>query len=1011
MSTPIRKRLDVRSRILAWHAKKDTKFRLQPAENTQSELLTNSLTRPEDLMQREIEDTSPDDEAVDELEVDSEDSPYYASAEVKEFAEFWHRTLETSEQSLFTRGDLIDVTKPGRRESSLAIFLGITGGIQDVGLYLCYTVDGDFMVIRDPRSFHFKVNRFVNHDALEALRPYWPQISEKDKEVEQCIEASAKVPTQISGPLLKKLNEFRNAIEKSYRELSPKLATAHMQIAHPSSLLYMTIEDIAQKLFADGESDFDVQSMHVLVAINRHLMLQAFGFSKFVPMRYATNRILLVLPERVVSSVKRAQVYARAYQEKCVLLAKGDKIPESVASSASHFEDFIQKSKRLILISRKFIKSTPQGSPLSCSVVYEADQSEIRDELESISFTSSDRDFIQIIALGSSSRILGRYPELDVIPSMILRATGLFADTVGDVISQRDFLTHIGVLDPWSDISGFDLGHWDYPRELKDEIDRVQSKITAGSSMKEAAGLCDSMESFRKDWDSLPVFCIDGERTTEMDDGISLEAVDGSPGHVWLHVHIAHPSSHFSPDHMLGRTAQHHFQTMYLSTGRITMLPAWVNDEFSLGLGKPVLTISTLLDGASNILGTKIQPGRIHNVIRLTPERIDEEVFGIRSSTGEETYTLYHLELGQRPDSSLPSSSQRRNEPLSDDVKKILRALFKISNDLSKGDALDSLQKFKQLACDTIARDVDGSPLVSVCDLAPSSAHFTFNDPWVEVRSYKRTKRSHNPPSRNIVERAMLLAGKVAGLWADARNIPLIYSGTASLADNMEEHGAQLQKRVQGDAHALAEVRIMFLDLLATRLYRARPIAHGILGHSHVVKVTSPIRKYLDLVSLWQIDAALREEHRTGNSLVGTHDTSYLPFQLIEMQNKANICESFEKRTVAWLRQANRAWLLYAMARAFYLNEAPLPDPLHCVVGETPEHGSKRKGWISTLQTRCIFVDECGEDGNMIMDGDVWETKVVDVEVSRLRAHVMPLRRVRSAGEEDRNVKTFHMNL
>src|SRR5699024_8336246 len=57
----------------------------------------------------------------------------------------------------------------------------------------------------------------------------------------------------------------------------------------------------------------------------------------------------------------------------------------------------------------------------------------------------------------------------------------------------------------------------------------------------------------------------------------------------------------------------------------------------------------------------------------------------------------------------------------------------------------------------------------------------------------------------------------------------------------------------------------------------ATPAPHAALGMDQYVKCTSPLRRYSDLQSHWQIEAALRYEAENGKA-ASERDKSILPF-------------------------------------------------------------------------------------------------------------------------------------
>ena len=61
---------------------------------------------------------------------------------------------------------------------------------------------------------------------------------------------------------------------------------------------------------------------------------------------------------------------------------------------------------------------------------------------------------------------------------------------------------------------------------------------------------------------------------------------------------------------------------------------------------------------------------------------------------------------------------------------------------------------------------------------------------------------------------------------------------------------------------------LLYFKQLGRTVLSTEPLKHRVLGMDHYCKVTSPLRRYGDMILHWQIEAALREEARTGRNLV-----------------------------------------------------------------------------------------------------------------------------------------------
>jgi len=117
--------------------------------------------------------------------------------------------------------------------------------------------------------------------------------------------------------------------------------------------------------------------------------------------------------------------------------------------------------------------------------------------------------------------------------------------------------------------------------------------------------------------------------------------------------------------------------------------------------------------------------------------------------------------------------------------------------------------------------------------------HISLNEGQVEIEQITRYK------SADMVRECMLLAGEGAGLWCLHRNLPVPYI--------MQETGEIPDEILEGIAGDYQLRRCMRARTLSTR-----PGQHSGLGLDTYIQVTSPLRRYTDLLAHLQIRAVLR---------------------------------------------------------------------------------------------------------------------------------------------------------
>ncbi|MFZ5450352.1 MAG: ribonuclease catalytic domain-containing protein [Thermodesulfobacteriota bacterium] len=174
-------------------------------------------------------------------------------------------------------------------------------------------------------------------------------------------------------------------------------------------------------------------------------------------------------------------------------------------------------------------------------------------------------------------------------------------------------LVRLGV---FQEDENLDLHRLEVPREFSPE-DRDQ-----------AVNLCrqplpDPYAARRLDLTAWRCFTIDGERTRDFDDALSLEE---TPTGWLLGVHIAAVSSLVQPQTPLDLEAQERATSIYLPEMRLPMLPEEISENIlSLLAGeeRPALSFLVSLSPDGEILHWQIQPSQIKVNQRLTYQEVD----------------------------------------------------------------------------------------------------------------------------------------------------------------------------------------------------------------------------------------------------------------------------------------------------------------------------------------------------------------------------------------------------
>lgn len=151
----------------------------------------------------------------------------------------------------------------------------------------------------------------------------------------------------------------------------------------------------------------------------------------------------------------------------------------------------------------------------------------------------------------------------------------------------------------------------------------------------------------------------------------------------------------------------------------------------------------------------------------------------------------------------------------------------------------------------------------------------------------------HGSMSRELVAEMMILAGEVAGHYGTVHGLPLPFRGQPQPELPSDE---ELLLLPAGPVRACALRRCMPRGEMGTN-----PVRHASLGLNSYIQVTSPIRRYTDLLAHFQIKAHLRGDP--------------LPFSQEEMQEILFSVATSSQEAVHVERQTNRYWSLEYLRR------------------------------------------------------------------------------------------------
>lgn len=465
--------------------------------------------------------------------------------------------------------------------------------------------------------------------------------------------------------------------------------------------------------------------------------------------------------------------------------------------------------------------------------------------------------------------------------------------TVGtDLFGEKDlqhalvmrFLISIGALPPWQNPIRLDTSlrsatlsenAGEPEKELLTAETGVTSEATQSLARKFDMSLDQKVEAIRHEFGKdHSVYVIDDEGAFELDDGVSIEPVHGRDGEqAWIHVHVADPTAWIQPDDPLGQRAERRFTTLYFPEARWAMLP----DEFvrsGAGLrpatstaegpasseGQRVMTFSALLDLSTGLVqDTRVRPAIIHNVHTISYNRVND---------------------------ILSSPSQERQ---STELSLLLKAATLLSQNRTRSGAV-----LVQRPASVVSVSPLPLPGVPVSVSALQRPYFFAGFPTIDVSSdLMEPARTEKTPalSQFLVSELMVLAGRIAASYGDRHGLALPYRYQHRQdSDRETEQILAMRTNLPGDTAELVSPSpvtkggsmghglVSYNEIIASGMaisrggYSSRPSEHFSLGipdatspltpaprwrdaitFSGYTRATSPLRRYPDMVTHWQI--------------------------------------------------------------------------------------------------------------------------------------------------------------
>ena len=314
--------------------------------------------------------------------------------------------------------------------------------------------------------------------------------------------------------------------------------------------------------------------------------------------------------------------------------------------------------------------------------------------------------------------------------------------------------------------------------------------------------------SSRLDLTHLRTVTIDDASTTEIDDGLSVETVEGC-GRRRLWVHIADPTRWLRPGDAIFAEAARRATSIYAPTGVVPMMPYDIATRtFSLVKDRPTCALSLGVDldmETGEILDYVVRPTTILVDERLTYVGTDQI---LRESSEEEDPDMFYLARAARA-----------------------RWGYR------KGSGAETFASYSPKIRVDRGRDEGGKGMGVTIER---------NDAQQQTVEYTQSGQS-------IVSEMMILAGEVGARWGKDNGVPLPYRMHYKPVIPDEEEVTAIEDKFARTANMAKSFTRAVLDC-------RRPRPHASLGLPYYTQLSSPIRRFNDVLVHLQVKSVLRGE-------------------------------------------------------------------------------------------------------------------------------------------------------
>lgn len=431
----------------------------------------------------------------------------------------------------------------------------------------------------------------------------------------------------------------------------------------------------------------------------------------------------------------------------------------------------------------------------------------------------------------------------------------------------------------------------------------------------------DPLLSIRNSFEDTPVYCIDSETAHEIDDGISIRE---RGHHFVLTIHVANPTSFIKPLSKLSAISYRMGSTSYLPEGPIMMLPSAISELSGLKPG----------DGAKRSLAIEFKLKKdgilsYLNEVRLnsdaTPsDKLAREVqnqicnsveikaYSVNNLPSNFTYEEVNNILNNKDNEALFNSNNLKSKSHELNlfqlyyIARILKHIrIVLGNGLELNNSLTrvSVDKYKAITASGLSTMKNGWSLT----LDPNNKQEV-----TLVTLGQDTNQGHGSKSQDLVSNFMIAANFAGAHYANQHEIPFIYKEqNLNMLESVRVAIDSLTKEAyENKSGSLSfELQLRIVSVLTSASFSTQAGRHESLGIDLYLNLTSPLRRYVDLINHWNLQFFLLKQTGQMNS------------QGLKLERIASHLQSCENNNRESQRLASRFWICKFLEKYFELKD------------------------------------------------------------------------------------------